>query len=162
MGVGGFCGCVWVFFKGGRLLFGVFCGWWVISGRFLWVVDAFGRFLWGMRHKWAGFGLFTYNFDIYPPPTPSHPSPPTAPLGIRAYGTHITGYTHSPEDGRLRIWVQKRALDKPTYPGMMDSMVGGGITAGLTPRQVMMKEAHEEAGIPEHLAGTAVSAGCVS
>lgn len=84
------------------------------------------------------------------------------PLGIRAYGTHITGYTHSQEDGRIRIWVQKRALDKPTYPGMMDSMVGGGITAGLTPRQVMLKEAHEEAGIPEHLAKTAVSAGCVS
>lgn len=83
-------------------------------------------------------------------------------LGIRAFGTHITGYTRSQEDGLLRIWVQKRALDKPTYPGMMDSLVGGGITAGLTPRQVMLKEAHEEAGIPESLANTAASVGTVS
>ena len=45
---------------------------------------------------------------------------------------------------------------------MIDSMVGGGITAGLTPREVMMKEAREEAGIPEHIANTAVAAGCVS
>lgn len=83
-------------------------------------------------------------------------------LGARAFGVHITGYTRSPEDGRMKIWMQKRSLTKPTYPGMMDTMVGGGITAGLQPLQVMMKEAHEEASIPEHLAKTAHSAGTVS
>ncbi|XP_063848033.1 uncharacterized protein LOC135093081 [Scylla paramamosain] len=103
---------------------------------------------------WGQFGVGEPLFEIE--------RSAVTPLGIRAYGTHITGYTHSPEDGRLRIWVQKRAFDKPTYPGMMDSMVGGGVTAGMAPRQVMLKEAHEEAGIPEHLASTAVAAGCVS
>lgn len=83
-------------------------------------------------------------------------------LGVRAFGVHITGYTRSREDGRMRIWVQKRSLDKPTYPGMMDTMVGGGITAGLQPHQVMFKEAHEEAGVPEYLAKTARPAGSVS
>ncbi|KAK3871992.1 hypothetical protein Pcinc_022897 [Petrolisthes cinctipes] len=83
-------------------------------------------------------------------------------LGVRAFGVHITGYTRSREDGRMRIWVQKRSLDKPTYPGMMDTMVGGGITAGLQPHQVMLKEAHEEAAVPEYLAKTARPAGSVS
>ena len=57
-------------------------------------------------------------------------------LGIRSYGIHITGYVRD-EDGQVAgVWVQKRADDKPTYPGMLDNMVGGGITAGLTATQV--------------------------
>ncbi|KAG7158460.1 Nudix hydrolase 20,-like [Homarus americanus] len=84
-------------------------------------------------------------------------------LGVRVFGVHIMGYTRSSEDGRVKtIWVQKRSIDKPTYPGMMDTMVGGGITAGLPPFQVMLKEAHEEAAISESLAKTACPAGTVS
>ncbi|XP_069192361.1 uncharacterized protein [Procambarus clarkii] len=83
-------------------------------------------------------------------------------LGVRAFGVHIMGYSRSAEDGTMNIWVQKRSLDKPTYPGMIDTMVGGGITAGLQPFQVMLKEAHEEAGIPEDIAKTAHAAGTVS
>ena len=41
------------------------------------------------------------------------------------------------EDGHVAgIWIQKRADDKPTYPGMMDTMVGGGMTAGLKASEV--------------------------
>nr|XP_053656447.1 uncharacterized protein LOC128705215 [Cherax quadricarinatus] len=83
-------------------------------------------------------------------------------LGVRAFGVHIMGYTRVPEDGSMKIWVQKRSLDKPTYPGMMDTMVGGGITAGLQPFQVMLKEAHEEAAIPENIAKMAQAAGTVT
>ncbi|XP_064122007.1 uncharacterized protein LOC135226413 [Macrobrachium nipponense] len=82
-------------------------------------------------------------------------------LGIRAYGVHVNGYTRSP-DGSMIVWLQKRAIDKPTYPGMMDTMVGGGLTAGLLPSQVLFKEAFEEASIPEHLVRTAKAAGTVS
>ncbi|CAL4162647.1 unnamed protein product [Meganyctiphanes norvegica] len=83
-------------------------------------------------------------------------------LGVRAFGVHVMGYTRSPKDGSMMIWIQKRAANKPTYPGMMDTMVGGGITAGFTPSQVMKKESAEEASIPEHLSRNARSCGSVS
>lgn len=74
---------------------------------------------------------------------------------------HITGYTRRP-DGRIAVWIQKRSATKPTWPGMLDSMVGGGITAGLTPNQVAVKEAAEEASIPEDLMRNVIPTGAVS
>ena len=41
-------------------------------------------------------------------------------------------------------------------------MVAGGIPAGLTPRETVVKEAAEEAAVPAALAATAVEAGLVS
>ncbi|WP_259781473.1 NUDIX hydrolase [Aestuariispira ectoiniformans] len=71
-------------------------------------------------------------------------------LGIRAWGVHMTGYVRKP-DG-LYIWVARRADDKPTYPGMLDNTVAGGLPMGLSPHENMVKECDEEAGIPENLA----------
>ncbi|XP_069974917.1 uncharacterized protein [Penaeus vannamei] len=81
-------------------------------------------------------------------------------LGVRAYGVHVTGYTY--RDGKMMIWLQKRSIDKPTYPGMMDTMVGGGLTAGLKPSDVYLKEAYEEASLPEHLLKNGRQAGTVA
>jgi 8-oxo-dGTP pyrophosphatase MutT (NUDIX family) len=44
---------------------------------------------------------------------------------------------------------------------MQDNMVGGGLAAGLTVRETRVKEAWEEAGIPEALARDARPAGIV-
>lgn len=82
-------------------------------------------------------------------------------FGVMAYGVHVNGYSRSP-DGSMFVWLQKRAIDKPTYPGMLDTMVGGGLTAGLHPSQVLKKESYEEASIPEHVIKTARAAGTVS
>lgn len=82
-------------------------------------------------------------------------------LGVRAYGVHVNGYSRS-SDGSMVVWLQKRAIDKPTYPGMLDTMVGGGLTAGLCPSQVLLKESFEEASIPEHIVKMARAAGTVS
>ncbi|KAK7083407.1 hypothetical protein SK128_024030, partial [Halocaridina rubra] len=82
-------------------------------------------------------------------------------LGVRAYGVHVNGYSRAP-DNSMVVWLQKRAIDKPTYPGMLDTMVGGGLTAGLKPSQVLSKESYEEASIPEHIVKTARAAGTVS
>jgi len=83
-------------------------------------------------------------------------------LGLRSYGVHVTGYTRNSQGRVAAIWLQKRADDKPTYPGMLDTMVGGGIPAGLRPAQVVQKEGAEEAGLTEAQAGRAVAAGTVS
>lgn len=71
-------------------------------------------------------------------------------LGIRAWGVHMTGYVRK-SDG-LYIWVARRADDKPTYPGMLDNTVAGGLPMGLSPVENIIKECEEEAGIPRDLA----------
>jgi 8-oxo-dGTP pyrophosphatase MutT (NUDIX family) len=75
-------------------------------------------------------------------------------FGIRAAGVHVNGLVQRP-DG-LHMWVARRAMDKLLDPGKLDHIVAGGIPAGLTPLQTLIKEAGEEAAIPPALAGNAV------
>jgi 8-oxo-dGTP pyrophosphatase MutT (NUDIX family) len=56
------------------------------------------------------------------------------------------------------MWLARRSATKPIDPGMLDNLVGGGMTAGLTREQVLAKEAWEEAGIPAELARRATPA----
>jgi len=81
-------------------------------------------------------------------------------FGIRAFGVHLNGFVREGE--RISMWIGKRALDKPNYPGMLDNTVAGGQPAGLTLLENLVKEAHEEAGIPEALARRAVAVGAIS
>lgn len=66
-------------------------------------------------------------------------------LGLQARGVHANGFVRR-TDG-IHMWVAKRALDKPTFPGQWDNMVGGGLTAGFTHAQILAKETDEEAGL---------------
>jgi 8-oxo-dGTP pyrophosphatase MutT (NUDIX family) len=81
-------------------------------------------------------------------------------FGIRAYGVHVNGYVRAGE--RLSLWIGRRAIDKPTYPGMLDNMVAGGQPAALSLLDNLIKEAHEEANVPASLARRSVSVGAVS
>ena len=82
-------------------------------------------------------------------------------LGVRKYGIQINGYVHHSSLG-LCLWLQKRSALKPTWPGMMDNFVGGGVTEGLGVAETAVKEAAEEAGLNADLASKMVSAGSVS
>jgi isopentenyldiphosphate isomerase len=81
-------------------------------------------------------------------------------FGIRAYGLHVNGFVR--DDGGLKMWIGRRSPDKPTYPGMLDNMVAGGQPAGLSLATNLVKEAAEEADIPEALARTAKPVGAIS
>ena len=70
-------------------------------------------------------------------------------FGIVTMGVHMTAYTRT-EEG-LRIWVPRRAATKQTYPGMLDNTVAGGISAGETPFNSLVREASEEASLPEEM-----------
>ncbi len=74
--------------------------------------------------------------------------------GTLTLGAHATGYV---ADGRGRpthLWLARRADDKATDPGLWDNLVGGGVPAGQTPLQALVREAHEEAGLsPAQVAG---------
>ena len=74
-------------------------------------------------------------------------------FGIEATGVHVNGLIRRP-DG-LHIWVARRAANKALDPGKLDHIVAGGVPAGLSPMACLIKEAAEEAAIPEALAATA-------
>ncbi len=81
-------------------------------------------------------------------------------FGVRAYGVHVNGFVRD-GDG-VKLWVARRARDKPTYPGMLDNFVAGGQPIGLGLKDNVIKEAEEEAGVPAALARRAVPVGAVS
>lgn len=81
-------------------------------------------------------------------------------FGIRAFGVHLNGFVQN-EDG-IKLWVGKRAVDRPICPGMYDNMVAGGQPAGLGLMENLVKECAEEANVPEQLARQAKPVGTIS
>ena len=79
------------------------------------------------------------------------------PFGLTTTAVHVNGIV-----GGERMWLARRSSTKPIDPGMLDNLVGGGLTAGLSVEQVLVKEAWEEAGIPAELARTATRGGTAS
>lgn len=75
-------------------------------------------------------------------------------FGVLAEGVHVNGLVRR-SDG-VHVWVARRAADKALDPGKLDHVVAGGVPAGLTPAETLVKEAAEEAAIPEQLACRAV------
>ena len=81
-------------------------------------------------------------------------------FGVMSQGVHVNGIVRR-ADG-LHLWVGIRAKDKAVAPGQLDNVVAGGIPAGLTPAECLVKEAAEEACLPPDLAARARPAGRVS
>ena len=81
-------------------------------------------------------------------------------FGCRAYGVHINGFVRG-DDG-LKLWVATRAADRPVCPGELDNMIAGGQPVGLGLKQNVIKEAGEEAGVPEDMAATAIPVGAIT
>ncbi len=81
-------------------------------------------------------------------------------FGITAYGVHLTGYVR--DGDAVSVWVPRRTADRPTYPGELDNTVAGGQPAALSVIENLIKECHEEAGIPGDLAEQARPVGAIS
>ncbi|KAK0571802.1 hypothetical protein LWI29_021820 [Acer saccharum] len=81
-------------------------------------------------------------------------------FGIKAYGVHMNGYVE--RNGKKFLWIGKRSEVKPTYPGMLDHLVAGGLPHGIACGENLIKECEEEAGIPRSLSSRAVPVGAVS
>jgi 8-oxo-dGTP pyrophosphatase MutT (NUDIX family) len=75
-------------------------------------------------------------------------------FGVLAEGVHLNGLVQR-ADG-VHVWIARRAADKALDPGKLDHIVAGGVPAGLTPQETLVKEAAEEAAIPASLARRAV------
>ena len=79
------------------------------------------------------------------------------PFGLTTQAVHLNGIV-----GGERLWLARRSATKPIDPGMLDNLVGGGVTAGLAPDHVLVKESWEEAGIPAELSRKAMPRGTTS
>jgi 8-oxo-dGTP pyrophosphatase MutT (NUDIX family) len=75
-------------------------------------------------------------------------------FGVMAEGVHLNGLVQR-ADG-LHLWVARRAADKALDPGKLDHLVAGGVSAGMTPWETLIKESAEEAAIPAQLATQAL------
>ena len=73
----------------------------------------------------------------------------TALFGIVTLGVHMTAYTRTKSG--MSIWVPRRAKSKQTYGGMLDNTVAGGISYGEEPFESLVREAAEEASLPEEV-----------
>jgi hypothetical protein len=85
-------------------------------------------------------------------------------FGVRGFGVHVNGFVGDPRDGidGVRLWVGRRAKNKHTAPGKLDHIIAGGQPYGLGIMENLVKEAGEEAGLPESLARRAVPVGAIS
>ncbi|MEO8806153.1 MAG: NUDIX domain-containing protein [Burkholderiaceae bacterium] len=64
------------------------------------------------------------------------------PLGITSFAVHLVA--HAEHGG---TWVQQRALDKATDPGLWDTAMGGLVAGGESVTQALERETWEEAGL---------------
>ncbi|KAL5497787.1 hypothetical protein ACEPAH_2718 [Sanghuangporus vaninii] len=88
-------------------------------------------------------------------------------FGIVTYGVHMTVFQRpNPSAGADRewmIWVPTRAKTKPTWPGLLDNTVAGGIPEGMPPFEALVKESMEEASLAEDVVRShAHSVGAIS
>ncbi|PKY03707.1 thiamine pyrophosphokinase-related protein [Aspergillus campestris IBT 28561] len=82
-------------------------------------------------------------------------------FGTVSYGVHSTCYVN--DDNGMRIWVPRRSKTKQTYPGMLDNSVAGGMSTNEHPGECLVREAMEEASLPEDVVRkNSTAAGCVT
>ncbi|KAK4151355.1 NUDIX hydrolase domain-like protein [Chaetomidium leptoderma] len=75
-------------------------------------------------------------------------------FGNARFGVHMVAFIRR-DDGKsrydFRIWVPRRAADKSTYPSMLDNTAAGGLMTNEDPFECIIREADEEASLPEDL-----------
>ena len=113
----------------------------------------------GLLWSWVG-ELFPVKASVTDPTRFVMERTLTAPLGCLTFGVHLNGYVRTRQG--IELWVAKRSQHKPTFPGKLDNMVGGGQPAGLGLFENLVKECFEEAGISETQANQAIATGTIS
>ncbi|WVR03386.1 hypothetical protein IAU60_000377 [Kwoniella sp. DSM 27419] len=70
-------------------------------------------------------------------------------FGFAAFGTSLIVYEG--EKDSMMIWVSKRSATSQAWPSKLDTTVAGGLSVGYKPIDNIVKEAEEEANLPEEL-----------
>lgn len=80
-------------------------------------------------------------------------------FGTMTYGVNVNGVVSVDRGAaghETSMWIARRSPQKQVDPGMLDTLVGGGIGWGCSVPQALVKESWEESGIPAELASQAV------
>ncbi|MBM3602255.1 MAG: DUF4743 domain-containing protein [Alphaproteobacteria bacterium] len=80
-------------------------------------------------------------------------------LGIKAFGVHLNAYLGRGQ--RMQLWMAKRAAHISNFPNQYDHLVAGGMAAGDSILETLVKEAQEEAGMPAALSRAAQPVGVI-
>ncbi|MDH4060490.1 MAG: DUF4743 domain-containing protein [Aquincola sp.] len=67
--------------------------------------------------------------------------------GTLTFGAHCNGYVADANGRPTHLWIARRSPHKPTDPGKLDNVVGGGVPHGQTPAEALVREGFEEAGL---------------
>jgi 8-oxo-dGTP pyrophosphatase MutT (NUDIX family) len=119
-------------------------------------------FLAQVNHGLRAAGLITGWRDERYPLQPTTGGPVLATLeraaarfwGTLSFGAHCNGYQLDARGRPSHLWIARRAADKATEPGMLDNLIGGGVTQGQTAAQTVVREGWEEAGLlPAQMTG---------
>jgi 8-oxo-dGTP pyrophosphatase MutT (NUDIX family) len=74
--------------------------------------------------------------------------------GSLTYGAHCNAYVADSRGRPQALWIARRSARKPTDPGLLDNLIGGGVAHGQTPAEALVREGWEEAGLkPEQMHG---------
>lgn len=72
--------------------------------------------------------------------------------GTLTLGAHCNGYVAGAAGAPQSLWIARRADSKPTDPGKLDNLIGGGVPHGQSPQETVVREGWEEAGLaPEQM-----------
>lgn len=63
----------------------------------------------------------------------------------------MTAFVRDSSTDELKIWVPRRSAHLHTWPGKLDTTVAGGVAAGETPYENIIREGAEEASLPAEL-----------
>ncbi|KAL0933050.1 thiamine pyrophosphokinase-related protein [Colletotrichum truncatum] len=73
-------------------------------------------------------------------------------FGVMRYGVHLTAFVRCPSASHgIKLWVPRRSPTKSTFPGMLDNTVAGGLMTGEDPFECVIREADEEASLPDSI-----------
>jgi len=78
--------------------------------------------------------------------------------GTLTLGAHATGYVRDARGAVAGLWIAQRSPHEATDPGLFDNLIGGGVGAGQSPLQALVREGFEEAGLAPAEIGTPVCA----
>ena len=74
--------------------------------------------------------------------------------GSLTLGAHCNGHVADADGRPTHLWIARRSDTKPTDPGLLDNLVGGGVPHGQSPADCVRREGWEEAGLtPARMAG---------
>lgn len=94
----------------------------------------------GLGSRWRDELLAVHDADDHPAAVIERAA--VRPLGIATAAVHLVGHTAGG-----KIWIQQRALDKATDPGLWDTLMGGLMSHAETIATTLERETWEEAGL---------------